>query len=326
MKAAVFRHQGCIEVVDMDVPILKDNQVLLKIGYAGICGTDRAIFNGDIPCKSIVLGHEFSGEAIEMGSKVTNIKKGHYYNVQPNLSCGICDICKKHKYSLCENKISYGIHIDGGFAEYCVIDHQLLFPVLNISHIESALVEPIACCLHGLDQCMSLMDRNILIIGGGFIGLIFVQLAKLRGANVHLIEPNEKKRALAESFDADFVYESLSEIDTNFDLIIEAVGKSETVDDALKVVGRWGEILIFGVSSETESVLIKPYEMWEKELRIFGSRGNGHDHTDAIQLIPQLNVKDLVSSVIELDEINKEFIALGQDDYIKAIVHISGTE
>lgn len=322
MKAALFRNPGDIKVVHRDIPKLKDNEVLLKIDYAGICGTDKKIYNGEIRCEPVILGHEFSGEAREVGSKVKNVKIGNYYNVQPNLSCGVCAVCRKGRYSLCEAKISYGTHIDGGFAEYCAVDSKLLFPVHNIEHIETALVEPVACCLRGLTRSDLSIGQDVLVIGGGFTGLIFIQLAKLWGANVHLITRSEKKRALAQSLGADAVYASINEVNTNFDLVIEAVGEIETVNNAFQAVGRGGSILLFGVTHATESISLKPYEVWKKEINIISSRSNGHGHSDAIQILPKLNIKDLISHVVELDDIERGLKIIGQSDCIKAVVRM----
>lgn len=326
MKAALFLNPGDIRVIQRDIPKLKGNEVLLKIDYAGVCGTDKNIYSGDIHCGPVILGHEFSGEAIEVGSKVKNLKVGNYYNVQPNLSCGVCDVCKRGKYSLCDEKISYGTHMDGGFAEYCAVDSKLLFPVQNIEHIESALVEPVACCLRGLNRSKLSMGQDILIIGGGFTGLLFVQLAKLRGANVHLITRSEKKRVLAKSLGVDSVYESINEIDVDFDIVIEAVGKIETVNNAFQVVGRGGNILLFGVTHAEESIHLKPFEVWERELTIIGSRSNGHDHLDAIRILPKLNIKALISHMVELDGIESGLNIIGKSDCIKVVVRMPGGE
>jgi len=321
LNAALFRNPGNIEIVDKIIPVLKSNQVLLKIGYAGICGTDKSIFRGDILCNPVVLGHEFSGEIVEVGTNVKNVEIGHYYNIQPSLSCGVCDICRKGRYSLCKNKISYGIDIDGGFAEYCAVDYKQLFPVFNV--IESALVEPVACCLHGLNRCNILLGQDVLIIGGGFIGLIFLQLVKLQGANVHLIEMNKGKRVMAKILGADSVYESISEINMSFDVVIEAAGKREAVNNAFRVVGRGGEILLFGVCSEDKSIPFRPYEVWEKELKIIGSRSNEHNHFAAIKILPKLNITDLISHIIKLDDIEKGFEMMEKNDCIKVVVRVS---
>lgn len=323
MKAALFHSRGNIKIVDKDIPIVKDNEVLLKIDYSGICGTDKRIFSGEIECNPVVLGHEFSGKAVEVGPIVKSINIGQYYNVQPNLSCGICSICRKGRYSLCENKISYGTHIDGGFAEYCVVDSEMLFPINNITPIESVLIEPVACCVYALKRCNISVGQNVLIIGGGFTGLIFVQLAKLRGANVYLITRSEKKRTLARIVGADEVYESIHEIDKDFDVVIEAVGKTDTVNDAFQVVGRGGKILLFGVINRNEIVSFSPYEIWEKEIEIVASRGNGHNHFDAIQILPKLNVHDLISHVVELDDIESGFKSIGEKNCTKVIVRMS---
>jgi len=324
LKAALFHNPGEIEVIQRDTPKLKDDEVLLKIDYAGVCGTDKKIYSGDIQCGPVILGHEFSGEAREVGSKVENVKIGNYYNVQPNLSCGVCGVCRKGRYSLCKDKFSYGTHRDGGFAEYCAVDSKLLFPVHNIEHIESALVEPVACCLRGLTMSDLKRGKDVLIIGGGFTGLIFVQLAKLRGANVHLVTRSEKKRALAKSLGADAVNASVNEVNTDFDLVIEAAGKIETVNDAFQAVGRGGSILLFGVTHAAESVSLRPYEVWEKELRIIGSRSNGHNHTDVLKILPELNIRDLISHVVELDDLERGLNLIGQSECVKVIVHMPG--
>ena len=326
MKAALFRSPGDIAIVDKRIPSLGDNQVLLKIDYASICGTDKAIFDGNIPCKPVVLGHEFSGEVVKVGSKVKNIEVGSYCNVQPNIACGICDICRKGNPNLCEYKVSHGIHIDGGFAEYCVVNQDLLFPIYGIPHIESPLIEPVACCLHGLKRCNPSIGEDALVIGGGFIGLVFLQLMKLRGLNVHLIEPNKKKRSLAKSLGAECVFESISEVCDDFDIVVEAVGKIETVRNAFRVVGRGGIVLLFGVCPQSETLSFSPYEVWKKELRIVSSRSNGHNHFDAIRILSKLNLKDMITHVIELKDIKRGFKLMDDNNHIKIVIHVSEAE
>ncbi len=326
MKAALFRNPGEIAIIDKEIPSLGDNQILLKIDYASICGTDKAIFDGNILCKSVVLGHEFSGKVVKVGSKVKNIEVGNYYNVQPNIACGICDICRKGKPNLCENKISYGIHVDGGFAEYCVVNQDLLFSIPGIPHIESPLIEPVACCLHGLNRCNPSIGADVLIIGGGFIGLVFLQLMKLRGLNVFLVEPNKKKRALAKSLGAESVYESITEVNESFDVVVEAVGKVETVKNAFQVVDYGGTILLFGVCPPNKTFSFNPHEVWKKELKIIGSRSNGHNHFDAIRIFPKLKLRDMITHVIELEDIEKGFRIMEDNNHIKIMVHVSEDE
>ena len=322
----MFRGPGDIAIIEKQIPSPEDYQVLLKIDYASICGTDKAIFDGDIPCKPVVLGHEFSGEVVEVGSKVKNIEVGNYYNVQPNIACGVCDICRKGKPNLCEHKISHGIHIDGGFAEYCIVDQDLLFPVQNIPRIESPLIEPVACCLHGLNKCSFSIGESVLIIGGGFIGLVFLQLLKLQGLKVHLVEPNRKKRSLAKSLGAEYVYESISEVCDEYDIVVEAVGKIETVRDAFQAAGRGGTILLFGVCPQSATLLFSPYELWKKELKIVGSRSNGHNHFEAIRIFPKLNLKNMITHVIELKDIKKGFKLMEDNNHIKIVIHVAEDE
>lgn len=321
MKAAILIKEKKIEIQDVDIPSIKNNEVLLKVYYAGICSTDIKFYNGEIPCNyPIILGHEFSGKAVEIGSETEGIIKGNYYNVQPNISCGYCNECRKKRFCLCKNKICYGTHINGGLSEYCAIDYKLLYSISENQIFESTFIEPIACCLHALDRCNIKTGDDVLIIGGGFTGLIFTQLVQLQGARVHVITRSSRKRALAESLGVDSVYKSICEININFDVVIDAVGKPEIVDTAFQVVGRGGKILLFGVNPIGIGVFVNPYTIWEKELSIVGSRGNGHNHFDAIRILSKLHINDLISHVIELECVGKISNLVEEEDFVKAAV------
>lgn len=326
MKAALFIKPGKIEVVNRNTPKPQNNDVLLQIDYAGICGTDKKIFNGEIKSKPVILGHEFSGRAVKLGSKARGIKIGKYYNVQPNLSCGQCYLCKIGKNSLCEKKVSYGIHLDGGFAEYCLVDYRQLYPIGNIAPLESIFLEPVACCLHGLDRCNLSSVKNVLIIGGGFIGLIFVQLARLKGLNISVVEPNNDKRRLSLKLGANRAFRSIAEIDKkiNYDLVIEAVGKKKTIEASFRYVGKGGQVLLFGVAPEECQVLIKPFRIFEKELMIISSRSNGHDHSRALAILPKLDIKNLITDFIPLRDISRVFKLMHQPSTIKVILRLKG--
>ena len=320
MKAALFLAEGNIEIIKKDIPKPTGNQVLLKVEYAGICGTDRKIFNGQIACSPVILGHEFSGKVIEIGEDVKDIVMDDVYNVQPNLSCGKCKMCNRNKYSLCKHKYSYGIDINGGFGEYCIVDSSQLYPIPNyMTALEAALIEPVSCCLHGLERC-PLQNENVLIIGGGFMGMIFLQLAKLQHLNTHIIEPIEWKREMALSLGADCVYKSISETENTYDNVIEAVGNIGTVKDTFSSVNAGGNILLFGVSSQYLSIPFYPYSVWENELRIIGSRSNGHNHSKAIQIMPKIDVNSLVTHVVKLEHLQNAFKTI--KNYIKIVVRM----
>jgi len=321
MKAAILKNKRHIEIQDIDIPSIKTNEVLLRVHYAGICSTDIKIFHGELPCKyPVILGHEFCGEAVEIGSEAKNIIRGDCYNVQPNLSCGYCIECRKDKYSLCKNKICYGTHVNGSLSEYCAIDYRLLYPISEDKTFEGTFIEPIACCLYALNRCSINIGDNVLIIGGGFTGLIFIQLVKLRGGKVCLVTRSDHKRALARSLGADLTCKSIPETDMDFDVVIDAVGKPETIDSSIRAAARGGKLLLFGVNPTEVTVPINPYTVWEKELVIVASRGNGHNHFGAIRTMSKVNITSLVSHVIDLEAFETISGIIEDENHIKTVV------
>lgn len=122
MKAGVLEKVGEIKIKDVAIPKPKVNEVLVKIKSCGLCGTDVKLYKGEYAAKvPVILGHEFSGEIVEIGGEVKNFKIGDMVAVDPNESCGICEYCRNSKPTFCNNLSAYGVLRNGGFAEYCVI-------------------------------------------------------------------------------------------------------------------------------------------------------------------------------------------------------------
>ena len=318
MKAAVFYGKHDIRVEERAIVPPKDNEVVIKVAFCGVCGTDLHIYHGDEGAADmyppIVLGHEFSGIVHEVGATVINLQPGDHVAVDPNFYCTVCYYCRSGSEHLCSGMNGVGTTQDGGFAEYCTIPAKTLIKVSKEMPLESAaFAEPLACCLHGLDLTNIRVGDRVLLIGAGSIGLLMQQLVLLAGAShVTMIELDPQKRALAEKFGADKTFASgeeyFSYIETEkpenvrVDRAIECVGKTETVSLAIKAASKGATIMMFGLTPPEATVEIKPFEIFKKELHITSSFVNPLTQTRALEL--------LVAGKVRVDELIEERIPL----------------
>lgn len=323
MKAAVYHGPGDLRVEEVPVRKLKDNEVKIQVKYCGICGTDIHIFHGDGGCCDVtpplVPGHEFSGVVAEVGAKVKTVKVGDRVTGDPNDMCGECYFCKSGMQHFCKNNIGVGTTVDGGFAEYVIIREKQVYKVSDdLSFIEAAMTEPISCCLHGIDLCNIKAGDTVLVIGGGPIGMIMMQLAKNAGASkVIMSEPVEEKREQALKLGAtktiDPLHEDveavLAEYCENVNVVIECVGNVHTQADAVRFAGKGATIMYFGLAAPEESFPIRPDDIFKKELHITSSYINPYSFERAIQILESgtVELESLITNVVPLDDIADVF-------------------
>lgn len=308
-----------------EVPVrkLKDNEVKIQVKYCGICGTDIHIFHGDGGCCDVtpplVPGHEFSGVVAEVGAGVKTVKVGDRVTGDPNDMCGECYFCKNGMQHFCKNNIGIGTTVDGGFAEYVIMREKQVYKVSDdLSFIEAAMTEPISCCLHGIDLCNIKAGDTVLVIGGGPIGMIMMQLAKNAGASkVIMSEPVEEKREQALKLGAtktiDPLHEDveavLAEYCENVNVVIECVGNVHTQADAVRFAGKGATIMYFGLAAPEESFPIRPDDIFKKELHITSSYINPYSFERAIQILESgtVELESLITNVVPLDDIADVF-------------------
>ena len=217
MKSAVFYGKHDLRIEDHPRPTLGPNDVLIRVKACGICGTDVHIYEGDEGAAEVtpptILGHEFSGIVEEIGEKVTGCKVGDRVCVDPNCYCGACEACRNGIAHYCSSMIGYGTTVDGGFAEFCAVNERQVYHLgKNTSFLQGAMTEPVACCLHGLDMCEIQPGHQVVVIGGGMIGLLMLQLAKLAGAaKIALVEPVASKREVGKQLGADVCIDPMTE-------------------------------------------------------------------------------------------------------------------
>ncbi|MGI6003518.1 MAG: zinc-dependent alcohol dehydrogenase family protein [Lachnospiraceae bacterium] len=330
MRAAVFYKPGEIHVEDRKIPEIRPDEVLIKVMAAGVCGTDIHIFSGAKGASEcyppVVLGHEFCGIVEKVGSEVTKVKGGEHVTVDPSIMCGKCFACQTGRPHFCTDYSATGVTYDGGFAQYCAVSEKQLYILKPEVPFEvGAMCEPLGCCLHGIDRAGIRTGDTVLIIGGGTIGMIMLQLARLAGASQIIVsEPVESKRQKALEIGADYVCDPTSQ--TPWDVIrenglreinaaIECVGRKETMMDAFTYVSQGGHILLFGLTEPDCEIPVKPYEIFQKELTITASYVNPYTHGRAADLINtgKLRLAELISDRIDLENIGRAFEIRGRN-------------
>ena len=200
MKAAVIYRPGDIKVIDKETPAPKEGEVLIRIHACGVCGTDHSLFVGGFPGSfPVIIGHEFAGEVVALGSGVNTLQVGDRVTVDPNRVCHKCDYCRMGKEHLCANRLSMGVEIDGADAEYCVMAESNVYRLPDhVTYEQAAFCEPLACAVHGMDLARLNHGDTVLILGAGGMGNLLTQLAALRGAvNIIVSEPIKKRREVA---------------------------------------------------------------------------------------------------------------------------------
>ena len=217
MKSAVFYGKHDLRVEESAKPAVGKRDVLINVKACGVCGTDVHIYEGDKGAADVtpptILGHEFAGVVEAVGSDVAGFKPGDRVCIDPNHPCGCCEPCRDGINHYCEHMTGYGTTVNGGFAEYCSVDMQQVYKLGDHTSFEQgAMTEPVACCLHGIDMCNIKPGSTVVVIGGGMIGLLMMQLAKNAGATkVVLLEPVEGKREVALKLGADLAIDSIHE-------------------------------------------------------------------------------------------------------------------
>jgi 2-desacetyl-2-hydroxyethyl bacteriochlorophyllide A dehydrogenase len=314
---AVFLAAGQITVDQAPDLIPAPHQVVVEVAACGVCGTDRAIFRGDYPVRApIVLGHEYAGTVVAIGSNVDTIGVGEAVCIDPNVTCGQCIFCRRGLSHLCQDLTPLGITLSGGFAEQSAIPATHVYRVPESLTLEAAaLIEPLACALRGVQQAQIQQGDTVVILGAGAIGCLLLQLSTLAGSAMNIVaEPEQERRARAKQLGADHVAD-IGELEAvlegltggvGADVVIEASGTLEGARQTLELVRRGGRVVWFGVYPERERLEISPFLVNENEITIRGSFNNPSTHQAAVALAGSGRIKldQLISDRIRLDQLH----------------------
>jgi L-iditol 2-dehydrogenase len=320
MKAAVFYGAGDIRIEDRPRPAVANDEALIAVRACGICGTDSHLWQGFFPIDEVprVLGHEFAGEIVDVGTGVRGFRPGDRVVADINIGCGQCFYCQRDQKLLCPNLQQLGIHRDGGFAEYVVAPVAALRALpAGISFADAALVEPVVCALHGQDRVVIAPGESLAIIGAGPMGLIHAMLGKVRGAApVVLTEANPYRleharmvgvEDVVDARDPDVVERVRSATGgLGADVVIEAVGSEQTYAHATELLRPGGRLLMFGAPAPDTTVAIRPFDVYRNEWTLVGSfAGTYRSWLDAIALLAngRLDTSALITAEIPLERL-----------------------
>lgn len=334
MKVALFEKPHKLIVATKSLRPLHPGEVLVKVDACGVCGTDVHIIEGTSrSTPPVVLGHEYAGVVEDVAKGAEGVRVGQRVAVDPNISCGTCFYCRRGLIHLCSTLQALGVDIDGGMAQYCIVPVKQLYEIPeSLSQEQSAFIEPISCAIHGIDKAHINVGDTAVILGGGTIGLIMLQLAKNAGAaRTIIVEPQEHKRSIARQLGADEVINPqtcdaksavLDLTQVGGDVVIECAGKPQTMQLALDLARRGGTVEFFGVCPIGQTIPIEPNQVYFKELTIVGSYVNPHTFSRAIAMLQSGKVRIDVFQLhhFPLDGVHEALAYQREGKTIKSIV------
>lgn len=343
MKTAVYYGPRDVRLEESEVPKIADKEILIKIHACGVCGTDiKTVMRGHPLIKPpTVLGHEIAGEIVKMGKDVMEHKIGERVVVAPYVPDGTCYYCLHGRYTMCSGLYDQ-TPTPGGFAEFVKVPDNIVKKGTleipgTVSYEEASLTEPLACCLHGIEECHVGVGDSIAIIGDGPIGLMHLQLAKVKGATKTILSGQLNERLkLAEELGADVtvneteekpVEKVMEETDNRgADAVIVAVGSVAAAEEGLKMVRKGGIINFFGGFPGQSELKLDPNLIHYSEVTITGTFGFSHiTFANALQLIGtrKVNVDKLITHKFRLNQVLTAIDVLAERKGLKAVVTIS---
>ena len=344
MKVAVMNGIGKMGFEERPIPKPAANEVLVKLEYVGICGSDLHYYEsgriGDYIVKPpFVLGHEPGGTVVEVGSAVTHLKVGDRVALEPGKICGHCEFCRTGRYNLCPDVIFFATPpVDGVFQEYVAHEADLCFKLPdNVSTLEGALIEPLAVGFHAANQGGAQAGQVAVVSGSGCIGLVSMMALKAKGVSkVYVIDIMQKRLDKAMELGATGVINStqtdpVEEIfkltgGKGCDLFIETAGTEITTRQAIQMTKKGATIVLVGYSKTGELTLPISLAL-DKELTFKTVFRYRHIYPMAIEAVSEgkVNLKGIVTNIFDFDDIQNAMDKSVSDkaDIVKAVVKIS---
>ena len=343
MKVAVMNGVGKMGFVEREIPQPADNEVLVKLEYVGICGSDMHYYEtgriGDYVVEPpFVLGHEPGGVVVEVGKNVTHLKVGDRVALEPGKTCGHCEYCREGKYNLCPDVVFFATPpVDGVFQEYVAHEATLCFKLPeNVDTPEGALIEPLAVGFHAANQGGAHAGQTAVVFGAGCIGLVSMMALKAEGVSrVYMVDIMQKRLDKAMELGATGVINSMNtdvqeEIGRltegkGVDLVIETAGMEVTTRQAILVTKKGATIVLVGYSKTGEMTLPLSLAL-DKELTFKTVFRYRHIYPMAIEAVAsgKVNLKGIVSNIFNFDDIQAAMDKSVSDkaNIVKSVVKI----
>lgn len=306
MKTLVWTGPNTMVIEQREVPSIKTHEVLIQVDAVGICGSEIEGFLGHNSLRKppLVMGHEFSGTIVQLGEHVNDLSTGSKVVVNPLISCGTCDRCRRGFENLCDTRQIIGIHRSGALAEYVTVPASSVNVVpTSLGSFRASLAEPLACSLRAARRALSSHPfANVMIYGAGTIGLLSAFVSKILGANkVIVLDLNEERLKTVKNAGIEYVINSKTEdVPTNIqsitggkgiDVIIDAAGFLPTRTEAFDLVNPGGVIMNIGLGINETPLPIN--NQIRSEITVLGSFCYAkQDFQDAIQLLVEGKISE----------------------------------
>lgn len=343
MRVAIMEGIGKMGFTQRPIPTPKEDEVLVKLEYVGICGSDMHYYEtgaiGDFVVEPpFVLGHEPGGTVVEVGSKVTHLKVGDRVALEPGKTCGHCRFCREGKYNLCPDVVFFATPpVDGVFQEYVAHQADLCFKLPdNVSTLEGALIEPLAVGFHAAIQGDAHLGQKAVVMGAGCIGLVSLMALKARGVEeVYVVDVMDKRLDKAMELGATAVINGkredvvarLNELTggAGTDLAIDTAGSEFTVRQAIMAAAKGSTIVLVGYSKSGEMNMPTDFIL-NKELTLKSVFRYRHIYPIAIEAVAsgKVNLKGIVSNIFPLSDIQHAMdeSVRNKADIVKSVIKI----
>jgi L-iditol 2-dehydrogenase len=310
-------------------PAPKDNEVKVKVIYGGICGSDLRVFRGTIPYASYPCrpGHEILGTVVEAGKKSPH-KVGSKVASFPNTYCGKCEFCLQGRTNICKDKKSFGVTVDGLFAQEIIMDSEFVVPIPSDMVEERAiLVEPFAVNVHALKRTKITKETSVAVIGCGTEGLLAIALLNHIGADVTVLDVVPLKMEKAKSFNKNIKALHPADVkDHVFDVVVEAAGVKASVEQAFQLVKPGGAMISLGIIGE--EVRYPALRITRSEITIYGTIiYTKKDFAAALALLqdPTFNVAPVLSKIVPLAKYQEAFADALTGNFSKIVLDFRQT-
>lgn len=343
MKAAIFYNPGDLRIEDIEKPIPGPGEIVVKNFNTLTCGTDLKTYLRGHPLAKPpkILGHEFAGTVYDVGEGVTSVKRGDRVVSFISAPCYSCYFCKLGQYTLCENLANsiLGLSIDGAYAEYVKLPENIvkynLYKVPNDLQLdEAALLEPFACVVRGFRKVMVDIGDIVVVLGAGPIGLMHMMLSKQSNSEkVIIIDISWDRLKIAERLGADVIVNSVEEDPIRrikeetdgmgADVVIEAVGKVDTWETAMKLVRKGGRVLFFGGAPKNSTFSVDTFQVHYEEVGLLGTfHSSPEDVLRTFKIIKsrKLPLRQLITNKAKLEDIHQVFGRLKEGKEIKVAI------
>ncbi|WP_299643255.1 alcohol dehydrogenase catalytic domain-containing protein [uncultured Ruegeria sp.] len=339
ITAAYYRGDKTFTVETTEVPQPKPGEVLLKIAYCGICGTDMHVYHGNMDARvglNRIVGHEMSATVAELGEGVSGFDMGQKVVVRPLAACGNCPACAEGYSHICHNLQFLGLDTDGAMQEYWSVPAETLHVLpedIRLDH--AALIEPVAVACHDVRLSQLTPGENAVVIGGGPIGVLVAMVAREAGGNVTISEVNENRLRIAGQLGFDTVNPLKSDLvaainektgGKGAEVVFEVSGSQPGVDAMTTVAATRGRIVMVAIHAAPPKVDM--FQFFWRELKLIGARVyEPEDYEKAIDLIRNgaVDAETIITDVSTLTDIQSAFEALDSSPVaMKSLIKVGG--